>query len=153
MVWNGPEGDRTPPILVPAGVRRYFAITSDLPSLRPASTCVEGLEEDYMVPQLPYYDQYINVGEAQGGTINCETQSTVKKPRHNQDHPSALVPFVPTDDNVANMGSINNIAKTKVLETLIQAAFNDPMIESHMLGVEVERMKTTKFFTETWTRT
>ncbi|KAK9109431.1 hypothetical protein Sjap_017491 [Stephania japonica] len=70
------------------------------------SVCAkEGLEEDYMVPQLPYYDQYINVGEAQGGTINCEAQSTVKKPRHNQDHPSALVPFLPTDDNVANMGS------------------------------------------------
>ncbi|KAK9081602.1 hypothetical protein Sjap_026636 [Stephania japonica] len=74
----------------------------------------EGLEEDYMVPQLPYYDQYINVGEAQGGTINCETQSTVKKPRHNQDHPSALIPFVPTDDNVANMGSVNNIASTSI---------------------------------------
>ncbi|KAK9109426.1 hypothetical protein Sjap_017486 [Stephania japonica] len=35
------------------------------------SVCAkESLEEDYMVPQLPYYDQYINVGEAQGGTIN-----------------------------------------------------------------------------------
>ncbi|KAK9081608.1 hypothetical protein Sjap_026642 [Stephania japonica] len=126
-----------------------------------------------MVPQLPYYDQYINVGEAQGGTINCETQSTVKKPRHNQDHPSALVPFVPTDDNVANMGSVNNIASTsincnndhhdvqdvhvnsfssdfcdidteEVLETLIQAAFNSPDDREAYAGVEVERMKTTE---------
>ncbi|KAK9109453.1 hypothetical protein Sjap_017513 [Stephania japonica] len=104
---------------------------------------LKGLEEDYMVPKLPYYDQYINVGEAQGGTINCETQSTVKKPRHNQDHPSALVPFVPTDDNVANKGSVNNIAST-ILETLIQAAFNSPDDREPYAGVEVERMKTTE---------
>ncbi|KAK9081611.1 hypothetical protein Sjap_026645 [Stephania japonica] len=117
------------------------------------SVCAkEGLEEDYMVPQLPYYDQYMNVGEAQGGTINSE-EAMPPLMIVNQDHPSALVPFVPTDDNVANMGSVNNIASTsincssdhdhdvqdvhvnsfssdfcdidteEVLETLIQAAF------------------------------
>ncbi|KAK9109427.1 hypothetical protein Sjap_017487 [Stephania japonica] len=91
----------------------------------------------------------------------------------NQDHPSALVPFVPTDDNVANMGSVNNIASIsincssdhhdvqdvhvnsfssdffdidteEVLETLIQAAFNSPNDREPNAGVEVERMKTTE---------
>ncbi|KAK9109440.1 hypothetical protein Sjap_017500 [Stephania japonica] len=78
------------------------------------SVCAkEGLEEDYMVPQLPYYDQYMNVGEAQGGTINSE-EAMPPLMIVNQDHPSALVPFVPTDDNVANMGSVNNIASTSI---------------------------------------
>ncbi|KAK9081612.1 hypothetical protein Sjap_026646 [Stephania japonica] len=76
------------------------------------SVCAkEGLEEDYMVPQVPYYDQYINVGEAQGGTINSE-EAMLPLMIVNQGHPSALVPFVPQDDNVANMGSVNNIAST-----------------------------------------
>ncbi|KAK9081600.1 hypothetical protein Sjap_026634 [Stephania japonica] len=71
----------------------------------PTSVCAkEGLEEDYMVPQVPYYDQYINVGEAQGGTINSE-EAMLPLMIVNQGHPSALVPFLPTDDNVANMGS------------------------------------------------
>ncbi|KAK9109451.1 hypothetical protein Sjap_017511 [Stephania japonica] len=78
------------------------------------SVCAkEGLEEDYMVPQVPYYDQYINVGEAQGGTINSE-EAMLPLMIVNQGHPSALVPFVPTDDNVANMGSVNNIASTSI---------------------------------------
>ncbi|KAK9109437.1 hypothetical protein Sjap_017497 [Stephania japonica] len=130
-------------------------------------------EEDYMVPQLPYYDQYMNVGEAQGGTINSE-EAMPPLMIVNQDHPSALVPFVPADDNVANMGSVNNIASTsincssdhdhdvqdvhfnsfsldfcdidteEVLETLIQAAFNSPDDQEPNAGVEVERMTTTK---------
>ncbi|KAK9081604.1 hypothetical protein Sjap_026638 [Stephania japonica] len=70
-------------------------------------------KEDYMVPQVPYYDQYINVGEAQGGTINSE-EAMLPLMIVNQGHPSALVPFVPTDDNVANMGSVNNIASTSI---------------------------------------
>ncbi|KAK9081610.1 hypothetical protein Sjap_026644 [Stephania japonica] len=138
------------------------------------SACAkEGLEEDYMVPQLPYYDQYMNVGEAQGGTINSE-EAMPPLMIVNQDHPSALVPFVPTDDNVANMGSVNNIASTsincssdhdhdvqdvhvnsfssdfcdidteEVLETLIQAAFNSPDDREPNAGVEVERMTTTE---------
>ncbi|KAK9109441.1 hypothetical protein Sjap_017501 [Stephania japonica] len=100
------------------------------------SVCAkEGLEEDYMVPQVPYYDQYINVGEAQGGTINSE-EAMLPLMIVNQGHPSALVPFVPTDDNVANMGSPTILrALVLIARVIIMMCGMSMLIHSHQIFV------------------
>ncbi|KAK9109454.1 hypothetical protein Sjap_017514 [Stephania japonica] len=78
------------------------------------SVCAkEGLEEDYMVPHYLIMIKHMNVGEAQGGTINVE-EAMPPLMIVNQDHPSRLVPFVPTDDNVANMGSPTILPSTSI---------------------------------------
>ncbi|KAK9109452.1 hypothetical protein Sjap_017512 [Stephania japonica] len=78
------------------------------------SVCAkEGLEEDYMVPQVPYYDQYINVGEAQGGTINSE-EAMLPLMIVNQGHPSSISTIRTYRRQRRKHGITNNIASTSI---------------------------------------
>ncbi|KAK9081613.1 hypothetical protein Sjap_026647 [Stephania japonica] len=86
--------------------------------IRVSRTSSEGLEEDYMVPQAYLIMiKYINVGEAQGGTIKR---------------------YVHVNSFSSDFCDIDT------QEVLIQAAFNSPDDREPNAGVEVERMTTTE---------